>query len=105
MHFGDWQTFTFAEIDAKDPGSTARRDVDKWNFVPPGDKAESYAMLMARIVPAMAEVAPPAVVVAHGGTIRSLFRAWGGMSEIEAANMDVPQDRVLKIDGRRLEWI
>lgn len=105
VHFGDWQEHTFAEIDAKAPGSTAKRDLDKWNFVPPGINAESYAMLMARIVPAMAEITPPAVVVAHGGTVRSLFRAWGGMSEIDAANLDVPQDRILRIAGPKLEWI
>lgn len=105
VHFGDWQTFTFAEVDAAAPGSIARRDADKWNFVPPGQGAESYQALMQRVMPAIDAIRPPAVVVAHGGTVRSLFRARGGLSEREAANLDVPQDRILRIDGAELEWI
>ena len=36
VHFGDWQGFTFAELEAREPGSTAARLLDKWGFVPPG---------------------------------------------------------------------
>lgn len=105
VHFGDWQGFTFAEIAAVTPAPVEARRADKWNFVPPGAGAESYALLMARVMPFFAELVRPSVVVAHGGTIRSLARAWGGFSESAAADMDVPQDRILRIAGRQFEWL
>ena len=47
VHFGDWQGFTFAELESAQPGLDARRArCDKWNFVPPGEGAESYQMLL-----------------------------------------------------------
>lgn len=105
VHFGDWQGFTFAEISARTPRPVEERQRDKWNFVPPGREAESYAMLMARIVPVFDAIHRPSVVVAHGGIVRSLFRGWGGMSEDDAANMDVPQDRFLRITNGEFEWL
>ena len=56
VHFGDWQGHTFAELDALRPGTTMRRAVDKWHFVPPGEHGESYAMLSARVAPWFAEL-------------------------------------------------
>ena len=64
-----------------------------------------YAVLMARVMPVFQAIIRPSIVVAHGGIVRSLFRAWGGSSEEEAANMDVPQDKVLRIEGRRFAWL
>ncbi|MFZ1681135.1 MAG: histidine phosphatase family protein [Rhizobiaceae bacterium] len=104
VHFGDWQGRTFAEIDRDTPGAIAERDRDKWNFVPPGAAAESYAMLMARVLPVFEELHGPTVVVAHGGIIRSLFRR-NGLSEYKAATLTIPQDRLLRVSGDRLEWL
>lgn len=105
VHFGDWQGFTFAELEAANPGSTATRDLDKWNFVPPGEAAESYAMLAERIRPWFAEVEGPAVIVTHGGVIRALFHILNGMSDSEASMMDVAQDRILEVSGGRIGWV
>lgn len=105
VHFGDWQGFTFAELEAANPGSTATRDLDKWNFVPPGEAAESYAMLAERIRPWFAEVEGPAVIVTHGGVIRALFHILNGMSDSEASMMDVAQDRILEVSGDRIGWV
>lgn len=105
VHFGDWQGFTFAELEAAEPGSTAIRDLDKWNFVPPGEAAESYAVLAERIRPWFAELESPAVIVTHGGVIRTLFHILNGMSGKEASMMDVAQDRVFEVRGGRIEWV
>lgn len=104
VHFGDWQGFTFAELEAANPGSTAPRDLDKWNFVPPGEAAESYAVLAERIRPWFAELEGPAVIVTHGGVIRALFHILNGMSGTEASMMDVAQDRVFEVRGGRIGW-
>jgi broad specificity phosphatase PhoE len=105
LHFGDWQGFTYQEVEEREPGSAERRLFDKWNFLPPGEKAESYEMLADRVRPWLAEVTCPTVCVTHGGIVRVLFHLLAGMPEAEAAAMDVPQDRVLRLEGKSLEWL
>ncbi|MER8578672.1 histidine phosphatase family protein [Mesorhizobium sp. M1423] len=105
LSFGDWQGFTFAELEANDPGSTRHRRLDKWNFHPPGEGAESYQMLLERVKPWFDALDRQTVCVTHGGVMRALFRLVLGMSEQEAVSMEVPQDRLLRLDGRRLEWL
>ncbi|MER8545516.1 histidine phosphatase family protein [Mesorhizobium sp. M0684] len=105
LSFGDWQGFTFAELEANNPGSTRRRRLDKWNFQPPGEGAESYQMLFERVKPWFDALDRQTVCVTHGGIMRVMFRLVLGMSEQDAVSMEVPQDRVLRLDGRRLEWL
>ncbi len=105
LHFGDWQGFTFAELEAKKPGSTEGRLSDKWRFVPPGKSAESYEMLLQRIRPWLEALDRPTVCVTHGGVIRTLFKMLEGMSDDEAANLDIVQDRVLRLENGKLDWL
>jgi broad specificity phosphatase PhoE len=105
LHFGDWQGRAYSEVEASDPQSAAARARDKWNFRPPGVEAESYAMLAERVRPWLSGLAGPAVVVTHGGVVRALFYLIEGMNEVDAANLEVPQDRVLRLGEGRLEWI
>ena len=51
LNFGDWQGSTLAEVRTREPERVRARKADKWNFVPPGAAAESYAMLAARVRP------------------------------------------------------
>lgn len=104
LHFGDWQGFTYAELEAKAPGSTASRLHDKWNFRPPGATSESYAMLGERVGAWLKDVRRPTLAVTHGGVIRALFRL-AGAGEEEAARLDVPQDRILRLTGGRPVWL
>ena len=106
LTFGDWEGLTMPEIEA----ATTRdvfdaRERDKWNFRPPGERAESYADLAARIRPWLEGVRGPTVAVIHGGVVRTLFRIVGGMSENEAAHAPDPQDRVLRIEGDAIGWL
>lgn len=105
LHFGDWQGYTYEELEARDPGCTAARMEDKWDFVPPGRSGESYAMLAARVKSWFDDVGSPTVCVTHGGVIRSTFHLLGKMPADDAATMSVPQNRVLRIDGGTLEWL
>ena len=45
--FGDWEGLTYADVLARDQDVIARRESDKWGFLPPG--GESYAQVTARI--------------------------------------------------------
>jgi broad specificity phosphatase PhoE len=105
IHFGDWQGYTFAELEQREPGSTLARQDDKWGFVPPGAGAESYAILLERIRPWLEAVTLPTVCVTHGGVIRTLFRMIEKVPESEAASLEIVQDRVLKLENASLEWL
>jgi broad specificity phosphatase PhoE len=104
VHFGDWQGQTMAEIEARQPGTGAARDRDKWHFLPPGKDAESYEMLTRRIAPWLEELSRPTICVTHGGVMRALFRLVEEWPPEEVAAMIVPQDRILVLEGRRLSW-
>ena len=105
MSFGDWQGFTFPELEARQIGSARERRLDKWNFLPPGEGAESYQMLLERVKPWFDALDRRTVCVTHGGVVRALFRMVLGMPEKEAARLNVPHDRLLRLEGRRLEWL
>jgi probable phosphoglycerate mutase len=105
LNFGDWQGFTFAELEARDPGSTKARGPDKWDFVPPGKEAESYQMLLERVRPFYEELRQPTVCVAHGGVMRALFRMVEKLPKAQAARVETPQDRILRLQDGRLAWL
>ncbi len=105
LNFGDWQGFTFAELEQETPGLRAQRDRDKWNYLPPGATAESYEMLECRVQSWLETVTKPTVCVAHGGVVRALFHLLGAADEDRAAYMDIPQDKILRMENDRLDWL
>jgi probable phosphoglycerate mutase len=105
MNFGDWQGYTIAELEARHPGSTRGRVLDKWDFRPPGEKAESYQMLLERVRPFFEELYRPTVCVTHGGVIRALFRVVEKVSKAKAGSVETPQDRVLRWQDGHLQWL
>ena len=102
--FGDWETYTFEELESREPGVTASREAAKWTFVPPGTNAESYEMLSERVARWLESLMRPTVCVTHGGVIRSLFRLIGGVDAESASTLDVPQDKLLRLEGTQLTW-
>lgn len=105
INFGDWQNHTFAELEAVDPGCFARREADKWSFTPPGEGAESYVDLVARVRPWLDAVVGNTVCVTHGGVIRAIFLLKGRLKPSEAAMLAIPQDRILRLQDGALEWL
>ncbi|MBZ9702409.1 MULTISPECIES: histidine phosphatase family protein [unclassified Mesorhizobium] len=105
VNFGDWQGFTFAELETQFPGASRTRALDKWNFQPPGKDAESYQMLLERVKPWFDALERQTVCVTHGGVMRTLFRFVLDMAEDDAAKLAIPQDRVLKLEGDTLGWL
>ena len=105
VNFGDWQGHTFVELEAVDPGCFARRQADKWTFVPPGEGAESYDRLAARVRPWLEGVAGATVCVTHGGVMRAVFSLVGALEPNEAVMLPIPQDRILRLRQGALEWL
>lgn len=105
LHFGDWQGHTFAELEVLDPGCFARREERKWRYVPPGEGAESYAMLVERVRLVIEGFTRDTVCVAHGGILRSVIWLFGNLSEPECAALSIHQDKVLRYQDGGLEWL
>lgn len=107
LSFGDWEGSTLAELALIAPERVADRARQKWGFIPPGEDAESYEILSWRIGAWLRSVERQTVCISHGGVIRSCFRLIGDVSEDEACEMDIPQDRILKIDRdqKSISWI
>jgi probable phosphoglycerate mutase len=103
IHFGDWSGMTMAEIALHDPQNYARRQADPWNNAPPG--GECFRELYARVMDWLAELAADTVVVAHGGTSRSLRGHFLNLPPQEMVHLDVPQDKVLMIEESKLIWL
>lgn len=105
--FGDWEGQTYHELAKADPERIAARALDKWSFIPPGDHAESYEILSWRIGAWMNEIARPTICVAHGGVIRTILKLVGGHSADDACEINIPQDRILRIrrDGGQALWM
>lgn len=105
VNFGDWQGFTYAELERQQPGMSGKRSLDKWDYVPAGDGAESYQMLCDRIRPWFESIERDTVCVTHGGVIRVLFHLVEKVPGQEAASLNTPQDRVLRLRDGHLEWL
>jgi broad specificity phosphatase PhoE len=107
VSFGDWEGSTIKELKATQRDRVTERNLNKWDFIPPGDDAESYEIMSWRIASWLNSVDKPTVCVTHGGVIRSLFKMIGDVPKHEAAEGDIPQDRILKIDRaeRLIGWI
>jgi probable phosphoglycerate mutase len=103
--FGDWEGKTIDELRAVSPKALDQRNADKWNFVAPGEDAESYEILSRRVGAWIDSVQGPTVAVCHGGVIRCIFKLIGKMDDVTAANLDIPQDQILRYRGGTLEWI
>lgn len=107
VSFGDWEGFTIRELKATQRHRITERNLNKWDFIPPGDDAESYEILSWRIRSWLNSLERPTVCVTHGGVIRSLFKMIADLPKREAAEGEIPQDRILKIDTakRLIGWI
>ncbi|MCF3640169.1 phosphoglycerate mutase family protein [Rhizobium sp. TRM95111] len=104
VSFGDWEGYTMAEIKMHARERVRERARAKWDFIPPGENAESYEILSWRIGSWLKDVTRPMVCVSHGGVFRALFKLLGAERE-EAATTPIHQDRILRVDDSGCEWL
>ncbi|MCD2179669.1 histidine phosphatase family protein [Rhizobium sp. C1] len=105
LSFGDWEGHTLAELKTLFPEAMHRREADKWNFVPPGERAESYEILSWRVSGWLQSVTRPTVCVTHGGVMRSIIKLCAASDAIAASETDIRQDCILKLENGVLRWI
>jgi broad specificity phosphatase PhoE len=87
--FGEWEGLTYADVLKRDKDVVARRESDKWGFLPPG--GESYAQLTVRMRAWYETVDKDTVVAAHGGTARALIAHLGIASPQDATHYSIDQ--------------
>lgn len=104
VSFGDWEGFTISELKQTVRDKVKARARSKWDFIPPGDNAESYEILSWRVGSWFNSVERPTVCVSHGGVFRALFK-FSGMPLADAANAAIHQDRILRIDDTGATWL
>jgi len=98
--YGEWEGFTLAEIQARDPGVLQRRECDKWDFRPPG--GESYREVAQRVAAWYATVTRDTVIAAHGGVARALMANFHIVPEEEATHADILHGVVYVFDDGTL---
>ena len=91
---------TFAEVLARDKHVIARRESDKWGFLPPG--GESYAQVGLRVSQWHASVVADTIVATHGGTARALIAYLALAAPQEAASYSIEQGVVYAFTGKQL---
>lgn len=97
MSFGEWEGLTREEIERRGPDGWARREREKWSFVPPG--GESYAMLAERARRWLETVAgePRLIVVTHGNFGRVLRGIYLDLTPAETVALDGPHDALFRL--------
>ncbi len=103
--YGDWEGLYLHEMQGTQGELTRARNQNKWEFVPPGAGAESYAMQAARFSPWLDEVDSPTVCVTHGGILRCVWNILGGVPGNDAGQLTIRQDKLLRFQSGTLEWI
>jgi len=68
VSFGAWEGFTIKELKATARDRITERNLNKWDFIPPGDDAESYEIMSWRVASWLNSVDKPTVCVTHGGS-------------------------------------
>jgi broad specificity phosphatase PhoE len=95
--FGEWEGLTYDDVLARDKDIVARRESDKWGFLPPG--GENYAQVTVRVRAWHATVARDTVVAAHGGTARALIAHLGIVPRDDATHYAIDQGVVYVFAG------
>jgi broad specificity phosphatase PhoE len=90
--YGDWEGFTLAETQARDPDIFERRQAAKWTIAPPG--GENYLSVQARMSDWYSALEADTVAVAHGGTARALMVALGFEMPESACDLTIEQGAV-----------
>ena len=102
LTFGDWEGRTLVDVWRDDPDPVEDRKDDKWNYVPPN--GESYAQLLERVRPVLETLPDEAVIVSHGGVMRTVIRHLTGLPEDEAAVLEMHQDKAWRWNGEAGGW-
>jgi broad specificity phosphatase PhoE len=98
--FGEWEGLTYAEVMLRDPDIVAKRESDKWEFLPPG--GENYQQVALRVGAWYAALERETVVCAHGGTGRALLALLDIAPREQAVHQEIDQGVVYVLEKNSL---
>jgi len=103
IDYGSWEGQPWHDIASLDAAGYAARQADIWTWQPKG--GESYKMVADRVGSWLAELERDSVVVAHGGVSRALRALLGSLAPSEIMRLEVPQDKILRIQANSTRWL
>jgi broad specificity phosphatase PhoE len=103
LSYGHWEGELAAELSARDPEGVAEKAADPFGWRPRG--GESYRDLENRVSVWLRDVTENTVAVSHGGVSRVARGALLGLDKAVVPFLEVPQDKILKLAGARMQWI
>ena len=103
IDYGSWEGQPWHDIASLDAAGYAARQADIWTWQPKG--GESYKMVADRVGSWLAELERDSVVVAHGGVSRALRALLGSLAPSEIMRLEVPQDKILRIQANNTRWL
>lgn len=105
LTLGAWDGLTYREIEARSPGVFDRAGRWDWWFRAPG--GEAYEAFAGRLGEWLAEQpeSEPVIAVAHGLVSRVVRGLYAGLSRAAALSLPVPQNRIYRLSGGRIEVI
>ena len=104
LSFGSWDGLDRAQIAALRPGIFDGKRSNEWYFATPD--GETYEVFAGRVGAWLAEAGDePLIVVTHGVVTRVLRGLYAGLPRAEAMRLAVPQDRIFRLAGGRIQEI
>lgn len=104
LNYGHWEGQLASDLPHTDPDGLSARAADSYHWRPRG--GENYADLTRRLESWLAELSRDCVVVSHGGVSRALRGLLlDEVAKTDIAQLDVPQDRILRISQRTMDWL
>jgi broad specificity phosphatase PhoE len=95
--FGTWEGKTWGDIDSFTDARGQRRVDNPYHWQP--EDGESYAQLSERVADWLKTVTSNSIVVSHGGVTRVLRGQILGLNTAKIAELPVPQDKILVLQG------
>jgi probable phosphoglycerate mutase len=103
LSYGHWEGELAAELAAKDPEGVASKAADPYGWRP--RNGESYCDLEVRVSKWLEGLAGNTVAVSHGGVSRVARGALLGIDRSVVPFLEVPQDKILKLSGAKMQWL
>jgi probable phosphoglycerate mutase len=103
LHYGHWEGHLASELPFTDPDGVAAKTADPFGWRPRG--GESYEDLEKRCIPWIDALERDTVAVTHGGVTRVMRGALLGLDRRLVPTLEVPQDKVLVLEGTSARWL
>lgn len=103
IDYGNWQGSTTKELRRVDQQMVEDYYSDQWNFNTHG--GESYSQLSHRALEWLFQTQYNTVVVGHRGINRCLQGYIEEVDQPVIPSLEVPQDKIMQIEGAHINWL